>query len=119
MQQESFLLQRNEQQQNAMGWKGRGWLGTPWFPIRAGMGGQQTHHAEDGIHHDIDGHGGGGAPVPHGSDSPPVVSQQRVGQTEQGWSGGIWLWAPLQGSCWDGERQLIFVVCPPWFPESP
>lgn len=113
MQQASLLLQRNEQQHSAVGWKGRGWLGTPWFPISAGMERQQTHHAEDGIHHDIDGHSGGGAPVPHGSDSPPVVSQQRVGQTEQGWRGGVWLWVPLQCSYWDGERQLTFAVCPP------
>lgn len=43
----------------------------------------QTHHVEDGVDHEVDGHGGGRAPVLDWSDPLFIASAQELRQTHQ------------------------------------
>lgn len=60
---------------------------------------QRTHHTEDGIDHEVDGHVRGRSPVPHGPGALLVVGQEVAGQAAQGGLGGLGHPAPGLGSC--------------------
>lgn len=67
---------------------------------------QRTHHAEDGIDHEVDGHVRGRSPVPHRPGALLVVGQEVVGQAAQGGLGGLQPPAPALGTCSaEGERE--------------
>lgn len=64
-----------------------------------------AHHAEDGIHDDIDGDGCGLPPVPHRPNPLPVVGQEVFRQPEQSGPGGAaaGLGDPPPAA-WEGEQ---------------
>lgn len=50
----------------------------------ASRGRHATHHVEDGVDHQVDGHAGGGAPVLHRPHALLIAGAQELGQTDQG-----------------------------------
>lgn len=68
---------------------------------------QRTHHAENGIDHEVNGHVGGRSPVPHGPCALLVVRQQVVGQPAQGRLSRLWCLAPQMGTCWQREEGRV------------
>lgn len=64
---------------------------------------QRTHHTEDGVDHEVNGHVGGRSPVPHWPGALLVVGQQVVGQPAQRGLGTLWRPAPTPGTCWQRE----------------
>lgn len=69
---------------------------------------QKTHHTEDGIDHEVDGHVSDRSPVPHRPAALLVVGQEVVGQAAQGGLGRLRHPAPALGTCLaEGEREGV------------